>query len=283
MREEDKFIDVEHLFRVKNPGLARFIPGFIFRLIRKIIHEEEINAFLFSTKGLTGLEFVSQVVEYFQVTCEIIGKDHLPANGKVVFAANHPLGGLEGILMTHILASQYGDVRVPVNDLLLSIKNFHPYFIPINKHGSTTREAFRVFDLAFATDQPVLMFPAGLVSRKNNGKVMDEAWKKTFLTKAIQHKRDIIPVFISGRNSNFFYNLAVLRKKFGIKANLEMFFLPNELFKQKGSHLKIYIGKPVPASLLEGQRHLSRLATDLQRYIYSLPDYPGKPFQLLTN
>jgi hypothetical protein len=280
MRVEDKFIDVESLFRIKNPGLAKIIPGFVFRYIRRIIHEQEINEFLYSSRGLSGLEFVEKVVDYFRMTFEVIGAEHFPVNGKIVLAANHPLGGLEGILMTRILAGKYGDVRVPVNDLLLSIKNFHPYFIPINKHGSNSKEAVKLFDTTFASDIPILMFPAGLVSRKNKGKVRDEIWKKTFLTKAVQHGRDIVPVFISGENSRFFYNLATLRKRLGIQANLEMFFLPNELFKQKGRHLKVYIGKPILYTDLIGQSHLGKLAQEIQDHAYLLPANPNSRFKI---
>ncbi len=269
---QEKFIDVERLFQEKNPGLAKVLPKFVFSYIKRILHQEEINKFLLQNKDSQNVDFLGQVISYFDVTYEIIGASNLPEHPRSVFAANHPLGGLEGIIMTKAIADHYGDARVPVNDILLSIKNFHPLFIPINKHGATSKEAIIKFDETYASDIPMLMFPSGYVSRKKKGVIKDIDWKKTFLAKAIKHNRSIIPTFISGQNSNFFYNLNIFREAIGIKANLEMFFLSNELFKQRGEHLKIYYGEEIKPSFFDKSRHPKEWAKLVQEYAYSLKD-----------
>lgn len=279
MNTEDKFIDIEKLFHEKNPSLARVLPGFVYSYIRRIIHQDEINTFLSKHHELQGIDFIDKVVEYFNIEYQLIGDDQLEGHKRLVFAANHPLGGLEGILISSVLIKKMGDIRIPVNDLLLSIKNFYPHFTPINKHGSNTRDAIREFDQNFASDKSILMFPAGYVSRRKHGIIRDIDWRKTFLSKAIEHKRAIVPVFITGRNSNFFYNLSRIRTLLGIKANLEMFFLPNELFKQKNSKISLFFGKPIPSSFFTKERNHWDWSHLLQDYIYQLKQNPEQSFE----
>jgi hypothetical protein len=275
----DKFIDIEKLFEQKNASLARMLPGFVFSYIKRIMHQDEINDFLWENRSLQSIEFLNKVNAYFNVTIDLIGKENFPVDTKTVFAANHPLGGLEGILLTNIIANHYGDARVPVNDLLLSVKNFKPLFIPINKHGSTSKEAIKIFDATYATDIPLLMFPSGYVSRKRKGVIKDIDWRKTFLTKAIKHGRSITPTFITGENSPFFYNLNILREALGIKANLEMFFLANELFKKQNGHLKAYFGPAIEASYFDKRYTPVKWAKLVQEYAYSLVEKPKRNFE----
>ncbi|MEA3446177.1 MAG: glycerol acyltransferase, partial [Bacteroidota bacterium] len=211
-----KFIDVKKVFAEKNPGLAKVLPGFVFSLIKRIVHENDLNSILKSYGHLRGIDFMSSMIDYFSIRIKTVGFDKVSESGRFVFAANHPLGGLEGIALTIILVGKYGDLRVPVNDILLQVPNFRPFFSPINKHGSSTKDAIREFDKNYASDLQMLMFPAGMVSRKIKGVITDLEWKKTFITKAIQHKRDVVPIFVGGRNSKFFYNLGRIRSFLGV-------------------------------------------------------------------
>ncbi len=273
-----KFIDIEKVFKQKNAGLGKWIPGFVFSFIRRIIHETEINAFLERNNNEWGIPFLKQVTGYFNASYELVGKENLPESPRVVFAANHPLGGMEGIVLTEIIADQYGDARVPVNDILLSIKNFKPLFIPINKHGMSSKEAILEFDENYKSDRAMLMFPAGYVSRKNQGVIRDIPWRKTFISKAKEHQRMIIPTFVEATNSKRFYRVASFRKFFGIKANLEMFLLPDELFRQKNSKLRFYFGQAVPPDFFDKRHRPQDWALLLQNYVYELPKGEKRSF-----
>lgn len=271
------FINIKKVFAEKNPGLAKILPNFVFSIIKKIVHEDDLNTFLKLNGHFYGLDFVNSVLDYFSIKTVITQSDKMKDQGRFVFAANHPLGGLEGMALTKVLVEKYGEIRVPVNDILTKVPNFAPFFSPINKHGASSKEAILQFDKNFASDMQMLMFPAGMVSRKINGKITDLEWKKTFITKAIQHKRDIAPVYIVGRNSDFFYNLARFRKLFGIKANIEMFFLPHEMFKQYNRTIELIFGDPVPYTFFDKRMSHPEWALKMQEYVYALADgYKGK-------
>ena len=278
----DKFIDIEKIFAEKNPGLAKLLPRFVFSFIKGIIHQDEINEFLRTNGHLHGIDFVNSVIENFAITIDLIGEENLKGEGRYVFAANHPLGGLEGMALTKVLVDNYGDIRVPVNDILLKIKNFSPYFSPINKHGSSPKAAIRLFDLNYASDIQMLMFPSGMVSRKAKGVIRDPEWKKTFIAKAIQHKRDVVPVFVGGKNSRFFYNLGQIRTFFGVKANLEMFFLPSEMFKQKNHTIKLIFAEPVPYAFFDKRMSHVQWALTMQDYVYELAKGYKESFQVFV-
>jgi len=229
-------IDIKDIFRDKNPGLARLIPGFIIRYLKRVIHEDELN----------NIELVKAGLVYLGINYEVHNKHNIPGEGRYVFVSNHPLGGLDGLVFMTELSKYFDDIKFPVNDILMNIGNMSGIFLPINKHGSQARESAREIEEAYASDSQILYFPAGLCSRKKHGKIKDLQWQKNFLVKAIKHKRDIVPVYFSGRNSNWFYNLSNFRKAIGIKSNIEMLYLPDEMFQQKDKDLHIVFGERIP-------------------------------------
>jgi len=273
----DKFIDVERVFRSKNPRLAKSIPGFVFNLLKRIIHQDEINDFMFRNRDEWGLDYVQAILEDFQIKTTVTNVPVLDPGKKYLVASNHPLGGMDGIALLHVTGKIKHDVLFPVNDLLMNLPNLHELFIPVNKHGSNA-ENIKLFNDTFASDVLILYFPAGLVSRKQSGIIKDVEWKKTFLTKAKFSGRDIIPVFISGRNSNFFYNLANLRKKFGIKANIEMLFLVDEMYKFKNNVIPITFGKPISISVFDKSKTDKQWALLLRDHVYKLENNPEQEF-----
>lgn len=265
----NKTIDLENVFRSKNPGIAKMLPGFIFRYLQKTIHQEEINAHIYDNKELLGLDFVSKSLDMFGAKVNSTNVENIPLDGRVILAANHPLGGLDGLALMHAVGKVRKDIVFPVNDLLLFLPNLRPLFIPINKHGSNT-ENYKIIDDTFKSDKIVLYFPAGLVSRKKKGIIKDLEWKKTFIAKARQYQRDIIPVYIDGKNSNKFYRLANNRKRFGIKANIEMLYLPDEMFKYKNKAINITFGKPIPYETFDKRFKYIEWAAKIKNYVYSL-------------
>jgi len=246
MSNPKKFIDIKEVIRKKNPKLAKFLPGFVISLIKRLIHEDEVNRVIYDYRDYYGLDFVRCVLEDLKVTYTLEGIENVPLDGRYIFASNHPLGGFDGLVLMDAIGSKFPDIRFVVNDILLNLKNFDPLFVPVNKHGRQSTDYAKKIDETYSSDVQVLYFPAGLCSRKIKGQITDTKWNKNFIQKAIQYKRDVVPIYFEGRNSNFFYNLANIRKKLRIKANLEMTFLVNEFFKQKGKHMQLKFGPPIP-------------------------------------
>ena len=239
-------VDIKGVFHKKNPKLARLIPGFIYRYLKKIIHENDVNDFLERHGDKKGIEFVRAGIKDFNVKLTIEGEENIPNEGRFIFASNHPLGGFDAFLIMGIVDKHFKEYRFLVNDILMNLKNLAVLFLPINKHGHQGVEAVRHINEAYESDMQILTFPAGLVSRKIKGEIVDLEWKKNFISKAIQSKRDIIPVHVSGRNTNFFYRLSNLRKFLGIKANIEMLYLVDETYKHTNEHITVKFGEPIP-------------------------------------
>ena len=277
---EDKLIDVEKVIGSKNPRLLKLLPGFILRYLKRILHQDEMNAFIRENGHLQGLDFANRIIERFGIKVVAEGIENIPKQGRYIIAANHPLGGLDGIALITVAGRIRRDIVFPVNDLLMNVKNLQELFIPINKHGSNA-ENIRIFDETFNSDVAILYFPAGLVSRKHKkGVIKDLVWKKTFITKARKSGRNIIPAYIDGYNTNFFYSLARFRKRIGLKANLEMLYLVDEMYKQNGKTIRIVFGKPVNFESLDNRMNDAAWAAEFREHVYGLSQNPDKEFNL---
>jgi putative hemolysin len=246
VNKENQIIDVKNVVHSKNPALSKAIPGFVINYLKRIVHQDELNEFLGKWGHLRDSELISAGLEHFEIKFRVSGSENIPKSGRFIFVSNHPLGGLDGLVFIHELSKHFHDIKFPVNDILTNIKNLSGIFIPVNKHGAQAKDAALMIEEAYSSDSQILYFPAGLCSRKKRGVIKDLQWHKSFITKSIQHKRDIVPAFFSGRNSNFFYNLANFRKLLGLKANIEMMYLADEMFKQKDKEIRLVFGKPIP-------------------------------------
>jgi hypothetical protein len=238
-------IDVEQILYSKNPALKKVIPEFFIRYLKRIVHQNELNEFLKNAGHLKDAEFIKAGLDFFNISYRVFCRENIPGSGRYIFVSNHPLGGLDGLVFINELSSYFKDLKFPVNDILMNIKNLSGIFLPVNKHGAQDREAVRKLEEVYASGSQILYYPAGLCSRKKKGVISDLKWHKSFISKSVQYKRDIIPAYFSGRNSNFFYNLSNLRNFLGIKANIEMLYLVDELFKQKGKAIDIVFGKRI--------------------------------------
>lgn len=263
-------IDIKGVFQSKNPALARWIPGFVYRGIKRIVCIEDINDFISRYGDRQGLDFADAIMEYLDLSLNIEGAENLPpADGRYLFVSNHPLGGPDGIALISFLGSKYKSLKFPVNDILLNLKNLNNIFLPVNKHGSLPKAAVKAIEEAYASDCQMIMFPAGLCSRKTKGVVRDLEWKKNFITEAVKHRRDIVPIHISGQNSDFFYNLSNFRKKIGIKANIEMLWLPKEAYRKKGETLTFRICPPIPWQSIDKSRKPQEWAAAIREMLYA--------------
>lgn len=283
-KENFKPINIKDLFMDKNPSLARWIPRFIYRLLSRILRIDFVNdSFLYPHGHKKDVDFARATIEVLNVSLEVKGRESLPVEGRYIFASNHPLGGYDGMMIISELSRTYRHLKVLVNDLLTNVKNMEGLFVPINKHGAQAIENIRRINTIFESDEQVITFPAGLVSRRTNGVIRDPEWQKSVITKAVQSKRDLVPIHVTGRNSNFFYNLSNFRKFLGIKANLEMFFLPNEGYKHRNKHFVITFGKPIPYETFDKRFSPKKWAQLVKDHVYLIADDPQNNFSFLKN
>ena len=273
MENNEKLIDIRKVIGDKNPNLLKILPNFVINYIKNIVHEDEINAHIANNKDIFGVQFVENTLfDLFGVKIQYQGLENLKNSERYIVASNHPMGGLDGLAIMYVVSKINPNIKVPVNDLLLYIPNLKPIFLPVNKHGKQSSDAAIEMEKAYNSDAAIIYFPAGLASRKINGKIMDLEWKKSFIQKARQYHRDIIPVYISGKNSNFFYNLANFRKKLAIKSNIEMFFLSNEMFKQNDKNIKIIFGEPISYNFFDKSKTDKEWAQYVKDIVYKLSE-----------
>ncbi len=270
-KEKQLKVDLEEVIRSKNPKLLKVLPGFIIRYIKRVIHQDELNQLIFNLKDFYNLDYVNQGLKELGAEYTVEGLENIPDSGRFIFAGNHPLGGLDGLVLMSAVGRKFSNnIRFVVNDLLLNLKNMDGIFVPVNKHGRQTTDYAKRIDDTYRSDAQILYFPAGLCSRKIKGKIIDLEWQRNFINKAIEYKRDIIPFYFEARNSNFFYNLANLRKKIGIKANMEMVYLVDEMYKQRNKRIHLIFGKPVPYTLFDGTRSKKQWADYIREEVYRL-------------
>lgn len=264
-----KLIDVEKalISKSKKSKPNKLLVSFL----KKIAHQDEMNDFLSKNPDLEGMDFLAGALDLLKIKLQVKGMENIPLNKRYVFASNHPLGGLDGMSMGYYLGTKFdGKIKFLSNDLLMNLTPLHSLFIPINKHGGQGKSAADIFNKTFESDEQILIYPAGMCSRLQKGKVCDLEWKKTFVTKAIQYQRDIVPIYFEARNSIFFYSLAFIRKTLNIKLNIEMLFLVDEMFKQKNKTFKAYIGEPIPWQSLDNSKSAKEWAKDIKEKVYKL-------------
>lgn len=270
-------IDVDAVLRERLPQWHRFIPGPLVRLLERIVCQRQMNGMLERAEGLEGARFCRSVLDYLRVTYEVrpaASGAALPAPGRtaVTYVSNHPLGGLDGMALIDMVTRNHGGVEpyFIVNDLLMAIEPLRKVFVPVNKHGRQSRSESRGIEEAFAdTGRPVIVFPAGLVSRRGaGGRVADLRWRKTFVNLSRAAGRDIVPLHFGGRNSNFFYRLARARERLGLKFNFEMVRLPREIMLSRGKHYVVSVGRVIPVTRLHGGPKAELECQAIRRIVY---------------
>lgn len=270
----EKTIDINDILKSKMGSKAKFVPSPLVKWLKHIVHQDEVNKYLWDSRHLTGVEWLEDCMRYLDMTLEIVGKENLPDkdDGKLyTFVSNHPLGGEDGVALGAVIGRHYdGRFRYLVNDLLMNLPGLAPLCIPINKTGSQSRSFPAMVEAGFRSDNHMLMFPAGLCSRRINGEIRDLPWKKTFITKSVETHRDVVPIHFGGRNSDFFYTLANVCKALGIKFNIAMLFLVDEMYKNVHKSFRIAIGKPIPWQTFDKSRTPAQWAQYVQDEVYKL-------------
>jgi 1-acyl-sn-glycerol-3-phosphate acyltransferase len=269
-KNEIQKIDVEKILYSKNPSFKKTVPGFVVNYLKRIVHQDELNDFLKKWGHLRDAELIEAGLRHFEIKFKVYGSENIPKTGKYIFVSNHPLGGLDGLVFIYEISKCFPDIKFPVNDILTNIENLSGIFLPVNKHGAQGKDAARRIEEAYSSGSQILYFPAGLCSRKKKGVIKDLRWHKSFITKAIHHKRDIVPAFFSGRNSNFFYNLSNIRNFLGLKVNIEMLYLADEMFKQKDKEILLVFGKTIPWETFDKTRSALEWADWVKSISYQL-------------
>ena len=267
-------IDIDEIVRGKAGAKARFVPRFVLSWLKCIIHQDEVNEFILGEGDKQGMPWLDDCMEYLGTKLNVKGLENLPddSDGRLfTFVSNHPLGGPDGVALGHLLGHRYdGRIKYLVNDLLMNLHGLAPFFVPINKTGKQSRNFPQLVEAVFNSPNHIIMFPAGLCSRRINGQIHDLPWQKTFITKSVETQRDIVPIRFDGRNSDFFYRIANVGKRLGLKFNIAMLFLVDELYKNRGKTFDVTIGKPIPYSTFDKSRKPQEWAAYVEDIVYKL-------------
>ena len=270
MENQIQQIDLDSIIKEKDPKLYSRLPNFVINRLKNLVHQDEINDVIKRNGHLYGVDFAQALINDFNISIEIEGEENLPEISHLcTFASNHPLGGFDGVALAAVLGNRYPNIKIMVNDLLMHLVNLRPIFVPINMHGSQEKGSASAVNEAYMSDAQMVVFPAGMVSRKRGGNIVDATWRKNFIRKTIQFERDVIPVRFVAYNSNFFYKFATFRKLIGLP-NLEMVLLPKELFKKKNSSFTIKIGKPIPWQTFDKSAGQLEWAEYVKNIVYEL-------------
>jgi putative hemolysin len=270
MDETYKVVDIEKAIKNGNSLFLKSLPGFVIRLVKKIVHEDELNTTYSRHHNETGIEFVNGLLEDWKVKLNISGNENVPTEGRFIFVANHPLGGMDALAFLSLVDRFFHNVVSPSNQLFEYIPNLHSLILGINVFGRNNKETVEKLHLMFESDAQIMIFPAGEVSRRKKGVIADPPWQKSFITKAVQHRRDVIPVHISGRNSNFFYRIANLRTFLRIKTYIETALLPDEMLKQQNMTLNLRIGKVIPYQTFTNDKSHYEWAQKVKEMVYQI-------------
>ena len=266
-------IDIDKILHDKMGDKAKWVPGLLVNWLKRIVHQDQVNKFLWDSRDKTGTEWLEECVRYLEMTLVVKGRENLPdpQDGRLyTFVSNHPLGGQDGVALGSIIGRHYDSrFRYLVNDLLMNLPGLAPLCIPINKTGHQSRNFPAMVKAGFESQNHMLMYPAGLCSRKHNGVIRDIPWTKTFIVKSVEHHRDVVPIHFSGQNSKFFYRLANFSDRF-LPFNLAMLFLVDEMYKNVGKTFEVKIGKPIPWQTFDKGRTPMEWAQYVKDQVYSL-------------
>jgi putative hemolysin len=270
LAKDHKYIDISKIISESKSDLLKKLPGFVVKAITRIVKEEELNHVLNKYSDDFGVDFLSKIIVEFNLNLEIEGKENLPESGRCFFASNHPFGIIDGLVLTHTVSQKYGSLKAIGNDAFMFIPQLRPLIAAVNVFGRSSKEYIKVLDDTYDSEIPITHFPAGLVSRRFNGIVQDSEWQKSFISKAVASKRDIVPFFFYGRNSRLFYMIHSIRQMLGIKMNIELMLLPREMFRKRNSTIKVKIGKPIPYTVFDDSLTHREWANKVRSHVYEM-------------
>lgn len=268
--------DIRAIIREKAP--KAHVPGFLIRYLERIVHVKQMNAFLRKYPDLEGYDFIRRVLdEELCCTASIEGVENIPTDDKpVIFASNHPLGGLDGMIiaqMIHESRKEKRELKVIVNELLMFMKPIAGLWAPVSKTGSLSKEQVLQQQAMWESGTDVMTFPAGACSRlqriNHTWLIRDLEWQKNFIQRAREYHRDIVPVYFEGQNSRFFYALAYIRKLLHIPVNIEMLYLVDEMYGARGKHFRVHVLPPIPHTTFDNSKTPKQWAQYVKSIVYA--------------
>lgn len=267
-------LDIDRVLRDKLGSRARFVPRILVNYLKRIIHQDELNEFITGEGDKQGVPWLLDCVEYLDMKLDVRGAENLPAPDAppCTFVSNHPLGGQDGVALGAVLGKHYdGRIKYLVNDLLMNLYGLAPLCVPINKTGAQSRQFPAMVEAGFRSTDHIIMFPAGLCSRRqDDGSIRDLAWQKTFVTKSVETQRNVVPIHFSGHNSDRFYRIARWNARLGLKVNIAMLYLVDEMFRNRHKTFTITIGRPIPYTTFDRSRSPKAWAAYVQEEVYRL-------------
>lgn len=270
----EKTIDIDNILKDKMGAKAKWVPRPLVSWLKRVIHQDQVNAYLWDSRNKVGTDWLEECVRYLQMTLEIKGMENLPSkdDGRLyTIVSNHPLGGADGVALGAIIGRHFDSrFRYLVNDLLMNLPGLAPLCIPINKTGHQSRNFPALVKAGFESQNHMLMYPAGICSRRQkDGTIRDIPWSKTFIQKSVEYHRDVVPIHFGGQNSPFFYKLANFSDKY-LPFNLAMIYLVDEMYKNVGKTFEVRIGKPIPWQTFDKSKTPRQWAQYVQDIVYKL-------------
>jgi len=269
---EDQHVNVERMLKDR---LGNRVPGWAVRLARHILHEDWLNQCI--DRGFTGIDFAEDTSRnYMNVKIQVEGLENIDKNGRYTIVANHSQGGNDSLALLYVFGRYFGNVHIMANELLMELKPLRSCFVAVDKMRVTQDANYRSLslqtDAIFSGDAPMILYPAGRVSRKHKGVIKDVPWRKTFISKSVQFQRDIIPVHFYGRNSWRFYFLDWLGSITGInkKVPLGTLLLVDELTRAQNKTFRMVVGRPIPWQTFDHTRKPAEWAAWVQEQVYAL-------------
>jgi putative hemolysin len=249
---------------IKRPLLLKPIVSFL----RMLCHEKELQQFEADFPHIEGIDFVEHVLAYFNFSYTLRSNEieRVPTSGRLVIVANHPIGSLDGLALLKFIYSIRKDVKVVGNEVLSHLKPLDSLLLPVdNIHGRTARGSIKAIDKHLNNEGAVIIFPAGEVSRFGPKGIKDGAWNSGFVRFANRASSPVLPLFVDGRNSTFFYSLSLIAKP------ISTLWLIREMFKQVENHVAIRVGEVIEhnqyAPLTSDRK---KLAKHFRKHVYDI-------------
>ncbi len=269
-----KYINIATIINESNSRKLKRLPGFIIKWIEKIILQNEMNQILTKYSDYQGLDILTKIIEELNIKIEVDGKENLPENSRCFFLSNHPFGLIDGLVLTKIVGDKYHVLKSIGNEAFMYVPHLRPFIAAVNVFGKNPKEYITALENIYDSDVPITHFPSGEVSRLYGSKIQDCQWHKSFITKAVSYKRDIVPFYIYGRNSRFFYFISFVRRVLRIKTNIELIMLPREMFRKKNKTIRIKIGQLIPHQKFDKSFSHWEWADKVRKYVYDLKHNP---------
>lgn len=262
-----------------------FIGTFFGWILMKLLNISTINKIYSKNKHLNDLPFLNALLDDFQIKFEIPEEDlkRLPKEGAYITVSNHPLGGIDGILLLKLMLEQRSDFKIIGNFLLHRIEPLKPYIMPVNpfedrKDVKSSVAGFKNSLLHLKDGKPLGIFPAGEVSTYKDGKlVVDKPWEEAAMKLVQKAQVPVVPIYFHAKNSKLFYQLSKISDTFRTAK------LPSELLTQKRRTIKVRIGRPISVADQQEHQALPEFSEFIRRKTYMLANAFDQKGKLLDN